>query len=145
MKKKIVGLMLAGVAVFALSGCDGSDDYYDDGPEPITLFLLDEQGFSYANVPYQCDGAPWVTTLRNGEFTFFEYDSCIFDFEGYVGNYANDPYSDDIIRITDDLGIGVEGIRYDCWSYGPGITRIDGDFSYDVEDECTFHFDGIYY
>jgi len=48
MKKKIAGLLLAGVAVFTLSGCGGGDDYYEDpvivdsGPELVTLFLVDE-------------------------------------------------------------------------------------------------------
>ena len=146
MKKKIIGMLSAGIAVFTLSGCGGGgDDYYDPGPLPVTLFLLDEQGFSYAGVPYICDGmANWDYTLSNGEFTFYEFESCTFDFLGYAGNYSNDPSVDDIIRITDDLNFGIEGIAYDCDVYGPGSTRIDGDFDYDFDDQCTFHFQGVY-
>ena len=150
MKKKIAGFIVAGIAVFALSGCGGGTDVVyvepDPGPVPITLFLLDHDGYSYGGVPYLCDGmANWDVTLGNGEFTFYEYESCVFDFTVFRGNWANDPIDDDIIRVTDDLGIGVEGIAYDCLSYGPGSTRLDGDFSYDPSDECTFHFTGIYY
>jgi len=34
MKKKIAGMIVAGIAVFALSGCGGGDDYYYDDPMP---------------------------------------------------------------------------------------------------------------
>jgi len=148
MKKRIAGLMIAGVAVFALSGCGSSgNDYYapPPGPAEITLFLLDEDGFSWGGVPYLCDGmATWGSTLPNGEFTFYEFESCTFNFIGFRGNWLNDPLDDDIVRVTDDLGIGIRNIEYDCASYGPDITGVDGEFYYDPDDECTFHFEGIY-
>jgi len=151
MKKRIAGLMVAGVAVFALSGCGGGGDTVivdpgpGPGPEPVTLFLLDEDGFSYGGVPYLCDGmANWGYTEPNGEFTFYEYESCVFDFNGLDGNVNHDPLFDDIIRITDDRGLGVPNIEYDCISYGFDTTQGDGSFFYDMDDSCTFHFQGVY-
>jgi len=146
MYKKLIGFMVSGVAVFALSGCGSDPVIVDDGPVPITLFLLDQDDFSFEGIPYRCDGmANWDLTAPNGEFTFYEYESCEFDFSGLVGNWYNDPIDDDIVRITDDLGLGVEGISYECASYGgPDVTLYDGSFYYDPGDQCTFYFEGIY-
>jgi hypothetical protein len=61
-----------------------------------------------------------------------------------VGNISNDPFFDDIVRITDDRDLGVANIEYDCFSYGFDTTQGDGSFFYDPNDSCTFHFQGIY-
>ena len=150
MKKRITGLLVAGVAVFALSGCGGGGGG-DNGiiatppAELITLFLHDEAGLSWADIPYRCDSMlNWDYTLPNGEFTFYEYDSCEFDFTGLDGNFINDPLVDDIVRITDDRDLGVKDIKYECISYGPDHTHPDGSFFYDADDQCIFHFEGLY-
>ncbi len=143
--KKLIGLVFAGVAVFALSGCGGGNDYYDDYiPPPVsnltTLFLIDQDGFSLGGIPYICDSMyDWELTKPNGEFTFDPPDNCEFDFDGLYGNYENDPYVDDIVYIVDDLDYGKGGIPYECASFGVGTTYGDGSFDYDENDECVFY------
>ena len=114
MKKKIVGLMLAGVAVFALSGCDGSDDYYES-PIPETYFITNGHGHGVADIIYHCDSGFSGVTNFEGAFTFdIVGDNCNFDFDthGIVANvyieYDNDPYTD----------AGINGIYYECVTYG---------------------------
>ena len=141
--KKLIGLVLAGVAVFALSGCGGGDDYYDDA---VTLFLVDERGFSYGGIPYTCEGVNGVwsgRTLANGEFTFYPREYCEFDFYGLDGDYDIGPDVDDIVRIVDYLDYGKGGIPYECSSFNVGninYTYSDGSFEYDIDDECVFYF-----
>ncbi len=134
------GAALAGRPL--LTGCGGgNDDYYPPDDGATTLFLLDQNGNSFGGIPYICDNmTAWSATAYNGEFTFYPYEDCKFDFLGLNGNYFNDPTSDDIIRITDDLNRGKKDIPYDCQSFGPGTTYLDGSFEYDVDDVCTFHF-----
>jgi len=136
MKKHII-LILSVVAVFGFSGCGSShDDYYED--DLVTLFLVDEFGYSYGGVPYLCDSMQnWERTLPNGEFTFLPPDNCVFDFYGYDGVYGD--RFDDIIRIVDFTNDGKENIPYECASFGVGSTYIDGSFDYDVNDECVFY------
>ncbi|OQX77902.1 MAG: hypothetical protein B6D54_00850 [Epsilonproteobacteria bacterium 4484_65] len=141
--KKLIGLIVAGVAVFALSGCGGGDDdYYAPPPSNLTtLFLIDQDGFSLGGVPYICDSmVDWSATRPNGEFTFDPPDNCTFDFIGLNGNYNNDPFVDDIIYIVDDLDRGKGNIPYDCASFGASTTYGDGSFDYDIDDECVFYF-----
>ena len=142
--KKLIGFIFAGVAVFALSGCGGGgDDYYYE--EPIndgltTLFLVDQDGYSYAGIPYKCDSmADWSKTAYNGEFSFYPGENCEFDFLDLYGNYANDPYVDDIVYIVDDLDYGKGGIPYECASFGVGTTYGDGSFDYDIDGQCVFY------
>ncbi|SFV65477.1 hypothetical protein MNB_SV-3-124 [hydrothermal vent metagenome] len=136
--KKII--FAAFVAVWVLSGCGVSVHVEDDSKNQTTLFLVDEEGFSYGDIPYKCDSmSKWSKTASNGAFTFFPPDNCQFDFRGLDGNYDNDPESDEIIRITDDLDKGVEGISYECTSSGTGKTLDDGSFYYDMDDECLFY------
>lgn len=140
MKKKIVGLFLAGVATIVLSGCGGGDDYYEPDPYLTTLFLIDQDGFSLGGIPYICDSMyDWEYTRPNGEFTFSPPDNCEFDFTGLDGNYYNDPYVDDIIYIVDDLERGKGNIPYECVSFGGSTTYGDGSFDYDIDDRCTFY------
>jgi len=139
--KKLMGLVLAGVAVFALSGCGGGDDYYYYYEDDLTtLFLIDQDGFSLGDVPYSCDGGRTYYTRSNGEFSFYPREECTFDFDGYIGNYEDDPITDDIIYIVDYLDYGKGGIPYECASFGVGSTYSDGSFDYDENDECVFYF-----
>ncbi len=137
--KKLMSLILAGVAVLALNGCGGGDDYYPD--DLTTLFLVDQDGNSYASIPYICESMrDWETTRPNGEFSFYPGEDCEFDFLGLDGNYDDDPLVDDIVYIVDYLDYGKGGIPYECASFGVGSTYNDGSFDYDENDECVFYF-----
>jgi len=134
--------MTAIVAVLALNGCGGVvyDDYYDnyDGDNLTTLFLVDERGFSYANVLYKCDSMTrWSRTASNGEFSFLVPDTCEFDFNGLNGVYGDS--LDNVVRIVDDLDRGKGGIPYECSSFGVSSTYGDGSFDYDQNDDCVFY------
>ena len=141
MKKKILGLILAGVTVLTLSGCGGGDTVVDPLVDnATTLFLIDQNGNSYGGIPYICDSmVSWSATRPNGEFTFFPPDDCTFDFTGLIGNYANDPIADDIVYIVDDLDRGKENIPYECVDFGVSSTFLDGSFDYDIDDQCVFY------
>ena len=89
MKKKLAGLVVAGVAMFALSGCGGGGGH--DGIVAVppvnnetTLFLIDSGGFSAAGVEYTCENSfgdilgPFYTK-SNGEFTFEPGENCTFE------------------------------------------------------------------
>ncbi len=136
--KKLMGFIFAGVTLFALSGCGGGDTYYVEEVVPpdnlTTLFLVDQDGYSYAGIPYICDSmVNWSQTAPNGEFSFYPGENCEFDFDGLYGNYANDPLVDDIVYIVDYLDYGKGGIPYECASFGVGS------FDYDIDDECIFY------
>jgi len=144
MKKKLISLLFAGIAVLALSGCgSGGGDYYENPPINdglTTLFLIDQEGFAYADIPYICDSMlDWDLTAPNGEFSFYPGEDCEFDFYGLEGNYDDDPYVDDIVYIVDYLDYGKGGIEYECASFGVGSTYADGSFDYDIDDLCTFY------
>ncbi len=138
MKKNVVALLATVVALFGLSGCGGG------GGTPsnlTTLFLVDENGFSYGGVPYKCDSmGDWAVTAPNGEFTFNPPDNCVFDFLGFRGDLFGDPLVDDIVRIVDYAYEGKGGIPYDCASFGANATYGDGSFNYDIDDQCVFYF-----
>ena len=140
--KKFIGLVFSGVALFALSGCGGSDDYYPD--DLTTLFLVDQDGYSYAGIPYKCESMrDWDTTRPNGEFSFYPGEDCEFDFYGLDGDYDIGPEVDDIVRIVDYLDYGKGDIPYECSSFNVGninYTYSDGSFKYDIDDECVFYF-----
>lgn len=106
----------------------------------ITLFLIDDLGYSYAGIPYICDSmSAWSETAYNGEFSFYDGEDCDFDFYGLEGDYDESPWVDDIVRIVDDLGYGKGGIEYNCASFGISSTYSDGSFFYDRDDECRFY------
>ena len=141
MIKKLITIAFATVALLALSGCTGEDSYYDHDDELTTLFLIDQDGNSYANVPYICDSMThWDKTASNGEFSFYPGENCEFDFDGLIGNYENDYYDDDIIYIVDYTEDGKGRIPYECESFGTGSTYGDGSFDYNENDECVFFF-----
>ena len=148
MKKKIAGLMVAGVAVFALSGCGGSSDVVivDPGPEYVTLFLMDETiGLGAEFVPYTCygpDGTIVTDDFTNiyGEFTFVAGDRCEFDLFGFDGTLFYDHY----LYIADDLGNGKDDIPYFCQNPDTGVTiesvtDIFGEFDYPEDAFCKFY------
>jgi hypothetical protein len=131
-------LMIAGIA-FGLSGCGSSVTVVEDSNDDlVTLFLIDEDGYSIADVPYRCvlaDGSIYDDTTNNdGSFSFELGDYCTFDFYDFAGS------DDEPIFIEDDLGYGKGDIRYDCDSGDSGFTYSDGSFYYSVNDSCTFYF-----
>jgi len=138
MIKKLITIAFATVALLALSGCTVENNNDD---ELTTLFLIDQDGNSYADVPYICDSMRhWDKTASNGEFSFYPGENCEFDFDGLIGNYENNYYDDDIIYIVDYTEDGKGRIPYECESFGVGSTSGDGSFDYDENDECVFFF-----
>jgi len=142
MIKKCMALVFGFVALFALNGCGDSDSQGSSSIDSdlVTLFLVDERGFSYGGVPYLCDSMlAWEKTAANGEFTFLPPDNCEFDFLGFEGNYNNDEFFDDIVRIVDSRDDGKNGIPYECSSFAGSSTYADGRFDYDIDDSCVFY------
>lgn len=148
--KKILLWLSGALMVLVLNGCNGSihhndyvqDDYVDysnyDSTHLTTLFLVDERGFAYADIPYKCDSMKrWSKTAPNGEFSFVEPDTCTFDFNGLDGVYGDS--FDDVVRITDNRNDGKGGIPYECSSFGVSSTYGDGSFDYDEDDICSFY------
>jgi hypothetical protein len=141
MIKKLIALLFVSVALFGLSGCGESDGSSSSGDtDLVTLFLVDEKGFSYGGVPYLCDSmSAWEQTAPNGEFTFLPPDNCEFDFLGFEGNYNNDAFFDDIVRIVDFRDEGKNAVPYECSSFAGSATYGDGRFDYDIDDACVFY------
>jgi len=136
--KKIINIVLLLLSVFFFSACSGELRNNSNTNSLITLFLVDEYGFSYGGIPYICDSMfDWSQTASNGEFSFYEGENCDFDFNGLNG--TNNLFSNDIVRIVDDFGYGKDGIFYDCSSFGASSTYYDGSFDYDIDDECRFY------
>ena len=147
MKKKISGFIVAGIAVFVLSGCGGGTDvvYVDPGPEYVTLFLMDDlTGLGADHVPYICydPNGKIVTdsfTAIDGEFTFVAGDRCEFDLFGFDGSV---PPDSEPLYIADDLGEGKDDIPYYCdngTDIAEGATDLFGYFEYPVDAFCKFY------
>ena len=138
--KRIIVFFTTVMAVFILSGCNLNDDNYYNGYDRqnvTTLFLIDDQGFTYGGIPYKCDSmSSWRTTRSNGEFTFVQPDTCTFNLNGLNGVYGDG--ADEVVRIVDYTYQGKGGIPYECGNFGASSTYEDGSFSYDINDECTF-------
>ncbi len=141
-------LILSGVSVIILNGCGGGSSNYNDGL--TTLFLVDDQGFAYADIPYQCDSmANPSVTAYNGEFSFYPGENCTFDFDGLYGTDPDDltvPYNE-YIYIVDDLDNGKNGIDYQCLYFNSGNLNStyndgiwDGSFDYDADEPAYFTF-----
>lgn len=143
MKKKLAGLLVAGVAVFALSGCgsSGGTVIVDPGPEEVTLFLVDKFDIGIEYVPYVCyspDGIIVADTMTDfdGEFTFVPGDRCEFDFYSFPGSY-NLP-----IYIVDIDYFGKDDIPYYCDNgieFTETVTDFDGYFDYPEDSICKFY------
>lgn len=137
MYKKIIFTVLATATIFGLSGCGGSSNHHHND-ELVTLFLVDDNGYSYGGIPYKCDSmTQWETTLNNGEFTFLPPDNCLFNFDGLDGVYGDS--FDDVVRIVDYSNDGKGGIPYECALFGASSTYGDGSFDYNVDDACVFY------
>lgn len=141
--KKIIMFIVSAFTVIGLSGCSSDRD------DLTTLFLVDENGYSYGGVPYICESMrDWSRTAPNGEFTFYQREECLFDFYGYYGTDPDDttiPYNE-YIYIVDDLDRGKNNIPYECelfnagginYTYDDGLW--DGSFDYDQDDRCVFY------
>jgi hypothetical protein len=142
MQKKIVGLVIALIAVFALSGCGDTEVYVEEpAPEEVALFLVDINGIGIEYVPYICyapDGsivADFETDFY-GEFSFVPGDRCEFDLFGFPSDIVEPLF------IVDDLGYGKDDIPYSCingLSVLEGTTDMDGYFAYPVDAFCKFY------
>ena len=138
--KKVILFVFLLLIVGVLSGCGNGENDNSSSSRLTTLFLVDQEGFSYGYIPYKCDSMKdWSRTAPNGEFSFLPPDNCVFDFDRLLGNYFCDPYYDDIVRIVDIGHNGKGGIPYDCASFGAGSTYNDGSFEYDIYDQCVFY------
>ena len=143
MNKKLLGLMVAGFAVFGLSGCGGGCDY-DGGYVPPSrsetyLFLVDNGSFAVDNVHYSCvnsfgDFIGDFYTGNDGRFLFEPGEDCTFDFIGYDGTPGDELHIEDVTHSPK------EGISYTCLSGDFGYTDLDGSFDYMINDSCTFEF-----
>lgn len=104
MKKKIVGLILAGVAVFALSGCTDGDDY---GPPPVDMLYIDDVlGFGQSGIEYHCASGEYGDTGPQGGFYFDPRgDTCTFEDLDWVGVDLFLAYAS---------GQGVPSVEYEC-------------------------------
>ena len=132
MKKKILGLVVASVAVFGLSGCgSGGDDYYVPPVSPlVTLFLVDDFNDPVDGTVYVCDSFAGTTGdgPLAGEFSFIPGDVCEFFIDGFGGE----------LRLLDVTGQPVNDIFYDCiLSTNVGYT---GD-NYDLGEFFTIPYD----
>ena len=137
MKKNIIVAVVLVMSIFTFNGCNGSFEV-NGNDELITLYLVDEYGNSYSGVPYRCGSMyGWERTAYNGEFSFYPYENCEFDFIGLAGDYG-DVFSD-VVRIVDYTNSGKGGIPYDCASFGSGSTDYYGSFDYNANDECVFY------
>jgi len=142
MKKKIAGLMVAGVAVFALSGCgsSGGGDY--NAPPPVsnltTLLIVDDFDDGVDGIYYECDSFSGITGDGPvaGEFSFIPGDNCDFYLEDSIV-VGFDLYLVDVTKF------GVDDKYYFCDSGIDGFTGdtgFSGEFMYDYgfNDVCTF-------
>ncbi len=112
MKKRLVGLIVVSVSVFALSGCGGGDTVIvDNSPVPETYFITDDFGDGVSEIIYHCDSGFSGVTNFEGAFTFdIIGDNCNFDLltndiQAFIHiEYDNDPFTD----------AGIDGIDYEC-------------------------------
>ena len=139
-RKKLMSLVLAGVAVLVLSGCGGGDTVIvDESPIPETFFITDLAGFGVGGIIYHCDSGFSGVTNFEGAFTFdIVGDNCNFDF------FTNNIIDDIHIEYDNDPSsfAGINGIQYECVRSGSiteeGFTGPDG-FITDASahDGCT--------
>ena len=138
--KKIFLTLTAVSALFILSACGSNDDYERNyvSDDTTTLYLVDEQDYSYSGIPYICDSMNgWSKTTKEGAFVFVEPDTCKFNFNGLDGVYGDD--FDEVVRIVDYTNDGKEGIAYECSSFVASSTYGDGSFDYNEDDVCVFY------
>ncbi|SFV50115.1 hypothetical protein MNB_SV-6-427 [hydrothermal vent metagenome] len=142
--KKILILSSLIVASTLFIGCGGGGGGGGGGgvapvpppePEPFSMLYLDNiDGVGMAGVPYYCPSGDGFTD-ENGGFLFYDGENCSFDLTGFNGSIVYDDY----LFIDYNDGSGVDGLGYDCISGTSGFTDINGNFDYDIDDECTFY------
>jgi len=139
--KSIVSLVVAGAAVFALSGCAG-DGSGEGGMD--THYLTDINGIGIPDVRYDCTSNSAVTGI-DGDYAFDSTgDSCTFILDSHLVDTAQGLY---INGSPNDATSGVDGIFYTCLNYDTSANPHTGDtigqghfnhvFNY---DECTFRY-----
>ena len=136
MKKRLVGLMVAGIAVFALTGCGGGGD---DEPAVEIHYLIDSFGEPVAGIGYDCLSGEHGVTDPEGGYYFDPYgDSCDF----YLSRYEDD------LHIEDSAYYGVNGLRYVCYHtdgftgdyIGTGGYAGGFDHDWSITDVCTIDY-----
>lgn len=149
--KKLMGLVLAVLASFVLSGCGESNRYYDDYYIPEVTYFLQTYDVEYdeyvgvGGVYYECGPDIVGYTDGNGAFTMIEGDFCTFYDLDYTLSYEYDML---YIGATAYGDVAVGDIGYGCESGWNGITDMDGMFIFDPDyinqvrdgDICGFDF-----
>ena len=143
--KRVMGIAIAGVAVFALSGCGEGGD--DNGGGMDTHFLTDVNGNGIGGVPYACSVGASGTTEEDGAYGFdSDGDNCTFIF--------NQTATDKPLYVKNASGAGVSGLEYQCtYNTHSGNTPFAGQTDGDghvkhvwghngtkVKDECTLKY-----
>ena len=146
MKKKIAGLLIAGVAVFALSGCGGGSSGTDVIViDPVTHYLhtYDPVTGIFVGVPdveYQCGPDPVRYTDISGSFVYVPGDDCTYyDLDDWLSLSQ----LDELYLSSDRAGQIWVSVDYDCESGNGGRMNSDGLFIFDPfwsysGDTCTF-------
>ncbi len=138
--KRITQFTIAGVVIFALSGCSGGE-----GIESIyeTHYLTDINGIGIPDVAYDCTSNS-STTGPNGDYVYQVGDHCTFFLDSALAPTDQGLYID---SEPNNENSGVNGIYYECSNYDTHLNPYTGDtignghfnhvFSY---DECTFEY-----
>ena len=113
--KRVMSLAIAGVAVFALSGCGG--DTAGGGDKNYYITYSDGSGVSA--IDWSCDGGTNGTTWNDGRFYTEPGNTC--DLDLHSGLIIGDIY------LENDVG-SLDNVRYSCVGNRahPGIV---GDFT----------------
>jgi hypothetical protein len=130
--KKFMFLVVSLVAVFALSGCGGDSDDYNDYDDKRKFHLVDQDGYGISDIKYTCDGDRVRVTDGSGGFYFYPNDHCTFELD-----IALDLEEDRLYIANDDYR-SVGGVPYTCTSGLAGQTDRDGYFKFYEGDICTF-------
>ncbi len=116
--KSVMSIVIAGVAVFALSGCGGDGS---GGGGMDTHYLTNVDGVGIRNVPYDCRVGGAGTTGADGAYGFESAgDDCTFTFDQHA--------TDEPLYIKrSEFGAGVSGLYYYCtYNTGSGNTPYRG-------------------
>ena len=148
MKNKIAGLLVAGVAVFTLSGCGGGSGGTDVVViSPVTHYLhtwdpVTGEFYGVPDVEYQCGPDPVRFTDISGSFVYVPGDDCIFyDLDDRLSLSIN---IDELYMSAESTGQVWVSVDYDCDSGNGGRMNTDGLFLFDPfwtlsGDTCRFH------
>ncbi len=133
MNRKLAGLMVAGVAVFALSGCGGGGGgdtvIVDPGPSPVAAIVnIDDLGFGYAiGVHSYSDGYDSRVEYCFDEYTVYN------GYNGYGAIYDHGTfYTDDTRVIMLSMDFTLPSMELDTYPESP-YELIEG-YNYDVLD-----------